>query len=127
MSLQSKIQSPPVISRRGAAVVVRKVKMPYVGEQRRRRAGGQRRRSTLFVPRSDGEAQGTKERRKKKTQWGKKSKFTPAPIFIPQDQGHGDHGKRSTTPTISAGSRHVAAQSGAAVPVIVPLGNDRTQ
>jgi hypothetical protein len=57
----------------------------------------------------------------------KKSKLTPAPIFIPWDQGHGDHGKCSTTPTISAGGRHMAAQSGAAVPVTVPLGNDGPQ
>jgi hypothetical protein len=98
--------------------------MPNVGERRRRRAGGQRRRSTFSVPRSGGEAQGTKERRKKKTQLGKKSKFTPAPVFIPQDQGRGDRGKCSTTPTVSTGSCHVAARSGAAVPVTVPLGHD---
>jgi hypothetical protein len=101
--------------------------MPYVGEQRRRRAGGRRRRSSFSVPRSGGEAQETKERRKKKTLWGKKSKFTPAPVFIPQDQGHGDRGKCSTTPTVSAGSRHVAARSGAAVRITAPLGNDGTQ
>jgi hypothetical protein len=107
--------------------VARKVKMPYIGERRRRRAEGQRRRSTFSVPRSGGEAQGTKERRKKKTQWGKKSKFTPAPVFIPQDQGRGDRGKCSTTPTISARSHHVAARSGAAVLVTMPLGHDGTQ
>jgi hypothetical protein len=60
--------------------------MLYVGEWRRRRAGGQQRRSTFSVPWSGGEAQGTKERRKKKTQWGKKSKFTPAPVFISQER-----------------------------------------
>jgi hypothetical protein len=58
---------------------------------------------------------------------GKESKFTPAPIFIPRDQCRGDRGKCSTTPTVSAGVRHVAARSGAAVPVTVPLGNDGMQ
>jgi hypothetical protein len=101
--------------------------MPYVGEQRRRRAGGRRRWSFFSVPRSSGEAQETKERRKKKTLWGKKSQFTPAPVFIPQDQGRGDRGKCSTTPTVSAGSRHMAAQSGVAVRITVPLGNDGMQ
>jgi hypothetical protein len=57
----------------------------------------------------------------------KKSKLTPAPAFIPWDQGHGGRGKCSTTPTVSAGSHHVAARSGAAVPITVPLGNDGTQ
>jgi hypothetical protein len=65
-----KIQSPPGISGRGAAEAARKVKMLNVGEQWRRRAGGRRRRSFFSVPRSGGEAQGTKERRKKKTLWG---------------------------------------------------------
>jgi hypothetical protein len=100
--------------------------MPYVGERRRRSAGGRQRRSTFSVPQSGGEAQGTKERRKKKTQWGKKSKFTPAPVFIPQGQGRGDRGKSSTTLTVFVGSCHVAAQSGAAVPVTMPLGHDGT-
>jgi hypothetical protein len=104
-----------------------KVKMSYVGEQRRRRAGGRRRWSSFSVPRSSGEVQETRERSKKKTLWGKKSKFNPTPVFIPWDQGRGDHGKCSTTPTVSAGSHHVAARSGAAVPVTVPLGNDGTQ
>jgi hypothetical protein len=72
-SLQSKIKSPPVISGRGAAAAAMNVKMPNVGERRRRRAGGQRRRSTFSVPWSGGEAQGTKEQRKKKALWGKKS------------------------------------------------------
>jgi hypothetical protein len=125
--LQSKIQSPPVISGRGAAAAASKVKMSYVGEQRRRRAGGRRRWSSFSVPRSGGEAQETRERRKKKTLWGKKSKFTPTPVFIPRDQGRGDRRKCSTTPTVSAGGRHVVARSGAAVPVTVPLGNDGTQ
>jgi hypothetical protein len=125
--LQSKIQSPPVMSGRGAAVAAIKVKMSYDGKQRRRRAGGRRRRSSFSVPWSGDEAQETRERRKKKMLWGKKSKFTPAPIFIPRDQGRGDRGKCSTTPTVSAGSHHVAARSGAAVPVTVPLGNDGTQ
>jgi hypothetical protein len=57
----------------------------------------------------------------------KKGKFTPALVFIPRDQGRGDRGKFSTTPTVSAGSHHVAARSGAAVPVTVPLGNVGTQ
>jgi hypothetical protein len=55
---------------------------------------------------------------------GKKSKFTPTPIFIPKGQGHGDRGECSTTPTVPAVSRHVAARSGAAVTVAMPLGND---
>jgi hypothetical protein len=58
---------------------------------------------------------------------GKKSKFTPAPVFIPWDQGRGDRGKCSTTPTVSERSRRVAERSGAAVPVTVPLGNDSAQ
>jgi hypothetical protein len=58
---------------------------------------------------------------------GKKSKFTPVPIFIPRDQGRGDRGECSTTPAVSAGGRHVAARSRAAVPVTVPLGNDGLQ
>jgi hypothetical protein len=58
---------------------------------------------------------------------GKRSKFTPAPIFILWDQGRGDRGKCSTTPTVSAGGRHVAARNWAAVPVTVPLGNDGLQ
>jgi hypothetical protein len=92
MSLQSKIQSPPVMSGRGAATAASKVKMSYVGEQRRRRAGRRRWRRSFSVPRSGGEAQETRERRKKKALWGKKSKFTPAPVFILRDQGRGDHG-----------------------------------
>jgi hypothetical protein len=55
---------------------------------------------------------------------GKKSKFTPTPVFIPKDQGRGDRGECSTTPTVSAGGLHVAARSGAAVTVTEPLGND---
>jgi hypothetical protein len=58
---------------------------------------------------------------------GKKSKFTPTPIFILKDQGRGDRGECSTTPTVSAGGRHVAAWSGAAVTVTEPLGNDGLQ
>jgi hypothetical protein len=58
---------------------------------------------------------------------GKKSKFTPTPVFIPKDQGRGDSGECSTTPTVSAGGRHVAARSGAAVPVTEPLGHDGQQ
>jgi hypothetical protein len=73
-SLQSKIQSPPVMSGRGAATAAMKVKMSYVGEQRRRRAGGRWRRCSFSVPRSSGEAQETEERRKKKMVKGKKSK-----------------------------------------------------
>jgi hypothetical protein len=62
--LQLRIQSPPGIPGRGAAEAARKVKMLNVGKQRRRR------RSFFSVPRSGGEAQGTKERSKKKTLWG---------------------------------------------------------
>jgi hypothetical protein len=125
--VQSKIQSPPGMSGRGVATAVMKVKISYVGEQRHRHPGGQRRRCSFFVPRSGGEAQEAGERRKKKMRWGKKSKLTPAPVFIPRDQGRGDRGKCSTTPTVSVGGRDVAARSGAAVPVTVPLGNDGTQ
>jgi hypothetical protein len=103
-----------------------KVTRSYIGEQRRWRAEGRRRQRSFSVLQSCGGAQETRERRKKKTLWGKKSKFTPAPVFIPQDQGRGDRGKCSTTPTVSAGSHHVASRSGAAVPVTVPLGNDGT-
>jgi hypothetical protein len=55
---------------------------------------------------------------------GKKSKFTPTPVFISRGQGRGGRGECSTTTTVSAVSRHVAARSGAAVPITVPLGND---
>jgi hypothetical protein len=58
---------------------------------------------------------------------GKKSKSTPVPVFIPRDQGRGDHGKYSTTPTVSAEGHHVAARSGAAATVTVPLGHDDVQ
>jgi hypothetical protein len=101
--------------------------MPNVGEQRHRRAGERRRRSFFSAPRSGGDALETRERRKKKTLWGKKSKFTPAPVFIPRDQGRGDRGKCSTTPTVYARSRHVVAHRGAVVCITVPLGNDGTQ
>jgi hypothetical protein len=111
-SLQSKIQSPPVIFGRGAAAAARKAKVPYVGKQRRRRAGKQRRRRSFSVPRSGDEAQGAEGQRKKKMVWGKREKFTSAPVFIPRGQGRGDRGKCSTTPTVSAGGHHVAARSG---------------
>jgi hypothetical protein len=58
---------------------------------------------------------------------GKKSRFTPTPIFIPKDQGRGNRGQCSTTPTVSAGGHHVAARSGAAVTVTEPLSNDGLQ
>jgi hypothetical protein len=58
---------------------------------------------------------------------GKKSKFTPTPVFIPWDQGRGGCGECSTTPTVFVGGHHVAAQSGAAVTVTVPLGHDGLQ
>jgi hypothetical protein len=97
--------------------------------ERRRRSGAGRRRCSFSVPQSGGEAQEAKERRKKKALWagGKKSKSTPIPVFIPWDQGHGDRGKCSTTPTVSAKGRHVAARSGAAATVTVPLGHDEVQ
>jgi hypothetical protein len=70
---------------------------------------------------------GQRSRGRRRHCGGKKSKFTPTPIFIPQDQGRGDRGEYSTTPTVSARGRHMAAWSGAAVPVTVPLSNDSTQ
>jgi hypothetical protein len=70
---------------------------------------------------------GQRSRGRRRHCGGKKSKFTPTPIFIPQDQGRGDRGECSTTPTVSAGGRHMAARSGAAVPVTEPLGNDGLQ
>jgi hypothetical protein len=82
VSLQSKIQSPPVMSGRGAAAAAMKVKMPYIGEQRRRRAGGGRWRSSFSVPQSGGEVQETREQRKKTMVRGKKEKFTLAALFI---------------------------------------------
>jgi hypothetical protein len=100
--------------------------MMYVGEHQRRREASRRRRS-FSGPWSGGGAQEAEERRKKKMVWCKKEQVNARPVFIPRDQGHGDRGKCSTTPTISAGGRDMAAQSGAAVPVTVPLGNDGTQ
>jgi hypothetical protein len=67
---------------------------------------------------------GRRSRGRRRHCGGKKSKFTPTPVFIPQDQSRGDRGECSTTPTVSAVSHHVAARSGAAVTVTVPLGND---
>jgi hypothetical protein len=98
-----------------------------VGPRRWSAAG--RRRSSFSVPRSGSEAQGAKERRKKKVLWarGKKSKSSPVPVFIPRDPGRGGRGKCSTTPTVSAAGRHVAVRSGVAVTVTVPLGNDGEQ
>jgi hypothetical protein len=58
---------------------------------------------------------------------GKKSKFAPTSVFIPQDQSRGDSGECSTTPTVSAEGRHLATRSGAAVPVTEPLGHDGLQ
>jgi hypothetical protein len=55
---------------------------------------------------------------------GKKSKFTPTPYLYRRGQGRGDRGECSTTPTVSAVSCHVAARSGAAATVTVPLRND---
>jgi hypothetical protein len=55
---------------------------------------------------------------------GKKSKLSPPPYIYRRGQGRGDRGECSTTLTVSAGSRHVAARSGAAVTVTVPLGHD---
>jgi hypothetical protein len=96
---------------------------------RRHRSEAGRRRGGLSVPLSGGEAQEAKEQRKKKALWagGEKSKSTPVPVFIPQGQGRGGRGKCSTTPTVSVAGRHVAARSGAAVTVTVPLGHDDLQ
>jgi hypothetical protein len=66
--------------------------MSDVGEQRRRCEGRRQRRRSFSVPWSGGGAQEAEERRKKKTRWGKKVKLTPAPIFIPWDQGRGGRG-----------------------------------
>jgi hypothetical protein len=85
-SSQKKIQPPLVQYRREAAVAASSVKVSDVIERRRRRAGGRRQRSFFSVPRSGSEAQGTRERRKKKALWGKKSKFTPIPIYISQER-----------------------------------------
>jgi hypothetical protein len=57
---------------------------------------------------------------------GKKSKFTPSPLFIPQDRVVGIV-EVLHYPDRSAISRHVAARSGAAVPVTEPLGHDGLQ
>jgi hypothetical protein len=65
--------------------------MTDIGEHQRQREASRRRRS-LSVPWSGGGAQEAEEQRKKKTMWGKKSKLTPAPIFIPRDQGRGGRG-----------------------------------
>jgi hypothetical protein len=81
--------------------------------------------SMFLGPAVKREGQGSGGRRRRSG--GKKSMFTPVPIFIPRDKGRGDRGKCSTTPTVSAGGRHVAARSGAAVPVTVPLDNDGLQ
>jgi hypothetical protein len=119
VNLQMEIWSPPVMSGRG-----RSNNSDEAEDVIRRRAGGRWRRRSFSVPQPGGEVQETRERRKKKTLWDKKSKFTPTPVFILRDRGRGDRGKCSTTPTVSAGRRHVAARSGAAVPITVPLGND---
>jgi hypothetical protein len=99
------------------------------GIEHRHRSEAGRRRGGLSVPLSGGEAQEAKEQRKKMALWagGEKSKSTPVPVFISQDQGRGGRGKCSTTPTVSVAGRHVAARSGAAVTVIVPLGHDDLQ
>jgi hypothetical protein len=96
------------------------------GSESRHRSEAGRRRGGLSVPLSGGEAQEAKEQGKKKALWagGEKSKSTPVPVFIPQDQGRGEC---STTPTVSVAGRHIAARSGAAVTVTVPLGHDALQ
>jgi hypothetical protein len=55
---------------------------------------------------------------------GKKSKLPPPPYLYRRGQGRGDRGECSTTLTVSAVSRHVAARSGAAATITVPLRND---
>jgi hypothetical protein len=50
---------------------------------------------------------------------GKKNKLPPPRIYT-EEAGRGGRGECSTTTTVSAVSRHVAARSGAAVPVTVP-------
>jgi hypothetical protein len=49
-----------------------------------------------------------------------KKQVYPHPIFISKRQDRGDRGCCSTPPTVPAEGRHVAARSGAAVPVTVP-------
>jgi hypothetical protein len=81
--------------------------------------------SLFFSPAMERKRQGKGGRRRHCG--GKKSKFTPTPVFIPKDQGRGDRGECSTTLTVSVGGRHVAARSGAAVTVTEPLGDDGLQ
>jgi hypothetical protein len=58
---------------------------------------------------------------------GKKSKLPPPPYLYQRGQGRGDRGECSTTPTVPAVSRRVAARSGAAVTVTAPQGHDGLQ
>jgi hypothetical protein len=67
--------------------------------------------------------QEVEEQRKKMMVWGKKEKFTPAILFIYR-RVRVVGWQCSTTPTVSAVIRHVAARSGVAIPVTVPLGHD---
>jgi hypothetical protein len=107
-------------------VAASSMEMSGVAECRLWRGAGQRRRR-LSVPPSGDEAQGAEGLRKKTMVWGKKEKFTPAALFIYGRVGVVGGWKCSTTPTVSAVNRHMAARSGAAVTVTVPLGHDGLQ
>jgi hypothetical protein len=115
-SVQEKVQSPRNVAgkRCGGGVVDKDVR------RRRWPGAGQRRRSFLSVPLAGDEAQGAGKHRRKKALWrGKKNKLAP-PLIYTEEAGRGGRGECSTTTTVSAISRHVAARSGAAVPVTVP-------
>jgi hypothetical protein len=70
-----------------------------------------------------------RQRNRGRRRWcGVKMRSLPPPPYLYiAGKGRGDRGKCSTTTPISERSRHVAARSGAAVPVTEPLGNDGTQ
>jgi hypothetical protein len=70
---------------------------------------------------------GQRNRGRRRYCGGKKSELPPPPYLYRRGLGHGDRGQCSTTPTVSAVSCQVAARSGAAVSVTVPLGHDDLQ